>query len=721
MQVSIIAVHSSKNNNGLTSIWKLPSYEADIVKEISNRVNSKIGDGDSGYSSGTISSSVYDADFESLVIQDSVSDQEYIINNVLESGAQMLVIIDSCYSKKDYFKITANLGSVESKTLATSVENALKSSSFKSDGILSALLLGSRMYIPAVKINVGNANQSVSDNMSYEDFKNMALEAADFIADGILNYCKEADVTPEYTPGGVSDDASSKIAPDMTEATEYDMEIPARPSIQASIGAAAETVLANIHEKQMTITCDYLVYFDDVCMNDFVLSYSCALGVDMGIGRASVTLLYAPAFHQIKVNTSVADGIENGTQIRIFMRNVFDYTYNLCFEGIIKQRTIVRDAHGFTLSFSAVDYMYWMNKIIAPISIPLNEAISPGERLKWKAQSVDPETTANVEITQAGSLKGKTLQEYFDRLKTKSFENSKIYSEPNSVANWDDVVNRVEIMGDINEQLVHDEVIDFVVNSNAVFADTVYVSLSNTTQSLLMEMYQDRDGIVRIKPPFWNEPVLKNHIIDPMMILSAQESTDWNRYYTRIIVTGGVEEWMDSGTTAEKVDLLTPVGVYLGSLTDRNAAKWADYTTEGTLPSSYGSESVLGKSTLGDEVMIEAEKYLGVPYVYGGTTPDGFDCSGFVQYVYKQLGYTLSRVADDQMDDGIAVSYENLSPGDLVGFYSSPGGESVGHIGIYAGGGQMIHAPHTGDVVKYSSIETDYYTSRFAGGRRIIF
>lgn len=126
-------------------------------------------------------------------------------------------------------------------------------------------------------------------------------------------------------------------------------------------------------------------------------------------------------------------------------------------------------------------------------------------------------------------------------------------------------------------------------------------------------------------------------------------------------------------------------------------------------------------SSGGQAAVNVAAQFLGVPYVWGGTSPSGFDCSGLMQYVYKQLGYSINRVADAQMKNGIAVSRENLMPGDLVGFYSSPGSGYVSHIGMYAGDGMMIHAPHTGDVVRYASIDSDYYKSRFAGGRRIIY
>lgn len=140
----------------------------------------------------------------------------------------------------------------------------------------------------------------------------------------------------------------------------------------------------------------------------------------------------------------------------------------------------------------------------------------------------------------------------------------------------------------------------------------------------------------------------------------------------------------------------------------------ADYITvyDGEMPQA---------SEGGQAVCDLAAQFLGVPYVWGGTSPSGFDCSGLVQYVYAQLGYSLNRVADDQMKNGIPVSREELMPGDIIGFSSAGLGGYASHIGIYVGDGMMIHAPHTGDVVKYTSIYSDYYTSRFAGARRIIY
>lgn len=108
-----------------------------------------------------------------------------------------------------------------------------------------------------------------------------------------------------------------------------------------------------------------------------------------------------------------------------------------------------------------------------------------------------------------------------------------------------------------------------------------------------------------------------------------------------------------------------------------------------------------------------AMQYLGVPYVWGGMSPSGFDCSGLTSYVYAQVGVSLPHHAATQFGYGVPVSQSELQPGDLVFF------DGLGHMGMYIGGGQFIHAPRTGDVVKISSLSESWYASKFVGARRI--
>ena len=108
-----------------------------------------------------------------------------------------------------------------------------------------------------------------------------------------------------------------------------------------------------------------------------------------------------------------------------------------------------------------------------------------------------------------------------------------------------------------------------------------------------------------------------------------------------------------------------------------------------------------------------AMQYLGTPYVWGGASPGGFDCSGLVMYAYAQVGVSLPHSSYAQYGMGVPVSYDQLQPGDLV-FFSG-----LGHVGIYICGGQFIHAPHTGDVVKISAM-SGWYSSSYVGARRIL-
>lgn len=144
----------------------------------------------------------------------------------------------------------------------------------------------------------------------------------------------------------------------------------------------------------------------------------------------------------------------------------------------------------------------------------------------------------------------------------------------------------------------------------------------------------------------------------------------------------------------------------------------ADATKTNTITPSNNVVSYTGTSEKRAEVLEYAAQFLGIPYVYGGSTPDGFDCSGFTSYVFKNTVGSIPRVAQAQFDATTRVTMDELLPGDLVFFGSSV--SSISHVGIYVGDGTFIHSPHTGDVVKYESLSGTYET-RFQGGGRVIF
>ena len=134
--------------------------------------------------------------------------------------------------------------------------------------------------------------------------------------------------------------------------------------------------------------------------------------------------------------------------------------------------------------------------------------------------------------------------------------------------------------------------------------------------------------------------------------------------------------------------------------------------TAGSVPLKPVARKPPPEPTIGERAVVIAARELGVPYRYGGSSPSGFDCSGLTSWVYGRLGIELPHNAAAQYSMGTAVPMSDLQPGDLVFFYG------LGHVGIYVGNGAFIHAPHTGDVVKISSLSGSYASS-FVGARRV--
>ena len=119
----------------------------------------------------------------------------------------------------------------------------------------------------------------------------------------------------------------------------------------------------------------------------------------------------------------------------------------------------------------------------------------------------------------------------------------------------------------------------------------------------------------------------------------------------------------------------------------------------------------------GAQIVQMAQQYMGTPYAWGGSSPGGFDCSGFIYYIYSQFGISLPRMSDGQFEVGRAISGDNLLPGDLVFFTTYEPGAS--HVGIYLGGGRFIHASSAAGEVTITPLGKSYYQERYLGARRV--
>ena len=154
------------------------------------------------------------------------------------------------------------------------------------------------------------------------------------------------------------------------------------------------------------------------------------------------------------------------------------------------------------------------------------------------------------------------------------------------------------------------------------------------------------------------------------------------------------------------------------SLTTQEAVQ--ENQVEAETEQEQEEESIASASSEGNDVVEFAKKYLGYKYVAGGSSPStGFDCSGFTTYVFRNFGVSLNRSSKDQIKNGTAVSKSNLQPGDIV-IFKNQGKTAIGHVGIYIGSGNFIHAANKKEGVVITALSSSYYSQRYVGARRVI-
>ena len=141
----------------------------------------------------------------------------------------------------------------------------------------------------------------------------------------------------------------------------------------------------------------------------------------------------------------------------------------------------------------------------------------------------------------------------------------------------------------------------------------------------------------------------------------------------------------------------------------------------GTDPSADALNGITGStstgSVTGQQIVDKAKQYLGVPYKWGGASPSGFDCSGFVYYVMRSLGFNISRTLTTMYAQGTPVSKSELQPGDIV-LFKNTYKSGLSHVGIYVGDGKFIHSPSSGKVVSYADLNSTYYIEHYYGAVR---
>mgnify|MGYP004660240663 CR=1 FL=1 len=359
-------------------------------------------------------------------------------------------------------------------------------------------------------------------------------------------------------------------------------------------------------------TSNYAIFFDNVRVDDLVKSWTVNLSCNGNIGTANIEFVYmediAKKAYDVKdikktqLILNMLGAIDSMTNVKIFVQNPFTKKFLLIFDGNIKTKLRNKSAQGQnSLAFTALDHMNWLNKTIAPIVIPYTASSHPSDKFIWEAMGIDTTKVLTLQQRDIINFKGKKLEEIINLVVTQALAANKIYSDKGGVGYWDGAWERMDLMADIDEEMINKEVMDYIIDPDQTNVDTMYVLMNDIFSKIMFEFYQDRDGVIRIKPPYWSQPVLLNHIIDPILITNMSDSSNYDNFLTRVIVTGGLDQAFQTGTNSDIAQKLwTPIGCYMSNGAWSNAQSVEGFEMgyaplgASTGESTGGEEGVMG-------------------------------------------------------------------------------------------------------------------------------
>lgn len=244
------------------------------------------------------------------------------------------------------------------------------------------------------------------------------------------------------------------------------------------------------------------------------------------------------------------------------------------------------------------------------------------------------------------------------------------------------------------------------------------------TKEALEQEKKEEQNVPTEEETVAQETVLKTQYVKSASVNLRAEPNTSAAVVTTLTVNTSVDVYEEKdGWSKVKIKSLAKEGYISTALlsdtkqeTSRGAEATRNKTQKPTTPVVNETTTTTTTSGGGTSVVSKAKQYIGSRYVYGGSSPSGFDCSGFTSYVYKQFGVSLNRTAAGQYSNGTAVSKTQLQPGDLVMF----GKSGINHVGIYIGGGQMVHAANPSRGVTIDTINSGYYANNYVGARRVM-
>lgn len=303
---------------------------------------------------------------------------------------------------------------------------------------------------------------------------------------------------------------------------------------------------------------DFIVFFDDVCMDYFIENFNSRISVSGATGSSTLRVLFFDELYK---------AIPQQTIVRIFSKNIFNNKYNLISEGGIQGRNkSYTPSMGNTLSYTANDYMHWLQLTPFPIRFSSDAQMQGYLKFLYASRSMTPDSSLGLVSEGDSKFKGKDLKETIEKI----FElvndfNAGMRDKESNLA-WLNLKDKIKVLGDISPDLrSFDPLVDLYTHMEGEASEHIYVLLNSILSRLMFELFQDRDGTIKVKPPFWNEDILNKYIIDPTLIQGSSESTNWANQKTRIISQGAPNDIVKD-LSRDKIlrSIVVPMGTYLG-------------------------------------------------------------------------------------------------------------------------------------------------------------
>lgn len=356
-----------------------------------------------------------------------------------------------------------------------------------------------------------------------------------------------------------------------------------------------------------------------------------------------------------------------------------------------------------------------------------NEQVNPTIQENMDVNEVNEQENAiNENTIQENS---KTIKSEYIPVQTKILKDTKCYILPllnsNILTNIKKDTN-ITIINEVNGWLYieTEELTGWIIANSVDLASLEQENNADTNQDKT-EDNKDNTEVTEQEEPKVTPITEKNMYVNTSSIYMRKgpgtnyEIVDSLILNSSVVVTGEVEDWYQvkvSGNTGYIAKRLLS-----DKKTEDTTSRSAEERTTQKEETNLVEQTTTTTTSKGEEVVNYAKQYLGCKYVYGGSGPSTFDCSGFTMYVYKHFGVSLSHSATAQSKNGTFVSKENLQPGDLVFFKDYQTMDGIGHCGIYIGNGDFIHASSgTGYCVKISTLLSGSYNTRYVSATRII-